>query len=262
MTCRVTAALLSIAMATSLSAADNRERFVPRTFQDGEFTLPYRLLQPKDYDPNRKYPLVVFLHGAGERGADNEKQLVHGMSDFASDEIMGKYPAFVIAPQCPEGMKWVEIDWTLESHTMPERPSVPLAATLKLIPALAKEFSLDASMIYVTGLSMGGYGTWDLLQRHPEIFAAGAPICGGGDPAYATRLKDVPIWAFHGDQDQAVKVRRSREMIDAIKAAGGSPKYTEYPGVAHDSWTQTYRDPALYEWLFAQAKGERKFAPK
>jgi predicted peptidase len=245
---------LILAMPATLSAADHRDRFEARTFGDRGFALPYRLLKPKDYDLNAKYPLVVFLHGAGERGNDNFKQLVHGMNDFASDENMAKYPAFVIAPQCPDDRKWVEVDWRLEAHTQPESPSVSLEATLRLVDALQQEFAIDSSRIYLTGLSMGGYGTWDLLARQPELFAAAAPICGGGDPAVAAKFKDVPLWVFHGDKDDAVKPKRSREMIDALKAAGGAPKYTEYPGVGHDSWTQTYADPVLYEWLFAQRK--------
>jgi predicted peptidase len=176
------------------------------------------------------------------------------MNDFASDEIMAKYPAFVIAPQCPKEKKWVEVDWTTDQHTTPEQPSVGLGATLKLIEAIQKEFSIDAKRIYITGLSMGGYGTWDALARRPELFAAAAPICGGADLATAGKIKAVPIWAFHGDKDTAVKVQRSRDMIAALTAAGGTPKYKEYPGVGHDSWSQTYRDPAFYQWLFAQRK--------
>jgi len=237
-----------------LSAADNRDRFEVRVFQDGDYTLPFRLLRPKEYDAKKKYPLVIFLHGAGERGNDNVKQLRHGMNDFASDEVMAKYPAFVMAPQCPENEKWSDVDWSAMSSTLPEKPSRSLSATIKAADALQKEFSIDPARIYITGLSMGGYGTWDALSRWPKKFAAAAPVCGGGDPAYAQRIKDVPIWAFHGDEDKAVKVQRSREMVEALKAAGAAPKYTEYAGVGHDSWTRTYSDPALYEWLFAQRK--------
>jgi predicted peptidase len=229
-------------------------RFEPRVFEDRGFALPYRLLRPKDLHANQKYPLVVFLHGAGECGNDNAKQLVHGMNDFASREIMAKYPAFVIAPQCPEGRKWVEVDWRLDAHPLPEEPSISLAATLQLIEALQNEFPIDERRIYLTGLSMGGFGVWDLLARRPELFAAAVIVCGGGDPAFAERMKTVPIWAFHGEQDPAVKLKRSRDMIEALQAAGGDPKYTEYRGVGHDSWTQTYADPAMHAWLFAQKK--------
>jgi predicted peptidase len=245
---------LLLLMSSSLVAADNRDRFVARTFSDGDFKLPYRLLMPKNYDAKEKYPLVIFLHGAGERGDDNQKQLLHGMNDFGSDEIMGKYPCFVIAPQCPAGQRWVEVDWSAKAHTLPEKPSPALAATLNAVAALRQEFAIDTKRIYLTGLSMGGYGVWDALARRPELFAAAVPICGGGDPALAKQMQNVPIWAFHGADDKAVPVERSRQMIDALKAAGAQPKYTEYPGVGHNSWTQTYADPALYKWLFAQAK--------
>lgn len=238
---------------------DTRERFEARQYVDaaGE-KLPYRLLKPKNYDASQRYPLVLFLHGAGERGSDNTKQLVHGMADFSSDAVMNKYPAFVVAPQCPDERKWVEVPWTDEEHAMPKEPSVALRQTFELLEALSKEFSIDADRIYITGLSMGGFGTWDAIQRKPDLFAAAAPVCGGGDTNYAARIKDVPVWAFHGDQDDAVKVRRSRDMIAAIKAAGGQPKYTEYPGVGHDSWTATYRDPELYQWLFAQKRPPKR----
>ena len=118
--------------------------------------------------------------------------------------------------------------------------------------ALQKEFSIDATRLYVTGLSMGGYGTWDALQRYPDRFAAAVPICGGGDVKQAKKIAQIPIWAFHGDKDTAVPVERTRSMIAALKEAGGMPKYTEYPDVGHDSWTATYKDPALHEWMFAQ----------
>jgi predicted peptidase len=249
--------LLMAAMSTVARAdeADHRDRFTDHLLlSTSGHKLPYRQLAPAKVEAGKKYPLVVFLHGAGERGSDNKKQLVHGMNDFASDAIMAKYPAFVVAPQCADEKKWVEVDWTLDSHTMPEQPSDPLAATFELIDVLQKTQPIDAQRIYITGLSMGGYGTWDAISRRPELFAAAAPICGGGDPAMAKQIQFVPLWVFHGDKDEAVKVNRSREMVQAIKDVGTDVKYTEYKGVGHDSWTQTYKDPAFYEWLFAQRK--------
>jgi predicted peptidase len=240
---------------TFAQAADVRERFEKRSYVDETgATLPYRLLKPSHAADGKKYPLVIFLHGAGERGTDNVKQLVHGMADFASDEIMKKYPAFVVAPQCPEERQWVEVAWSADEHTQPKEPSVPLRQTFELIDQLAKELPIDIDRIYITGLSMGGFGTWDAIHRKPALFAAAVPVCGGGDPAGAEHMKSVPVWAFHGDADGAVKVRRSRDMIAALEAVGGTPKYTEYPGVGHDSWTATYRDPDLYAWLFAQSR--------
>jgi len=254
--CAALAIVSFIAMSTALTVqADDRDAFEARTYANANGQkLPYRLLKPAKFDPSQKYPLVVFLHGAGERGDDNKVQLVHGMADFASPANREKYPAVVIAPQCPKNEKWVDVDWGTLKHDMPEKPASPMRLTHELMAALEKEFPIDADRIYITGLSMGGYGTWDALQRHPHRFAAAIPICGGGDPKFADQIKHIPIWAFHGTQDTAVKPERSRAMIDAIKAAGGTPKYTEYPEAGHDSWSATYKNPDVHAWLFAQRR--------
>lgn len=248
------AATVVLSMATSLLAADPKEAFEAKTFKGSTGELNYRLLKPAGYDASKNYPLVVFFHGAGERGSDNTRQLVHGMGDFASDEIRAKYPAFVIAPQCPEGKQWVNVPWGDASHSLPKEPSEPMQLTLELIESLEKEFSIDKSRLYVTGLSMGGFGTWDIISRHPERFAAAAPICGGGDAAQAKHIAKLPIWVFHGDSDTAVKTQRSRDMVAALKEAGGEPKYTEYENTGHNSWTPTYKNPEFYAWLFAQQR--------
>jgi predicted peptidase len=225
--------------------------------------LRYRLLKPdqgpdasiiRDPSSATKYPLVVFLHGAGERGSDNEAQLLHGVAEFAKPESRKQYPCFLIAPQCPDGKKWVEVDWSAATHTQPEEPSESEALLLELIPALEEEYRIDPKRIYLTGLSMGGYGTWDLLARRPDLFAAGVPVCGGGDEKQAETLAKMPIWAFHGDKDTAVPVSRSRNMIAAIKKTGGKPHYTEYTGRGHDSWVPAYKDEAMMKWLFEQKK--------
>jgi predicted peptidase len=238
-------------------AADPKEAFEPRVFDgpDG-LKLPYRLLKPVNHDPEKAYPLVLFLHGAGERGTDNTIQLVHGMADFSSDLNRLRYPCFVMAPQCPAEQKWVEIDWTLDSHEMPAEPSSALKLTLAAMDQLATEFKIDAKRLYVTGLSMGGYGTWDLVQRFPDKFAAAVPVCGGGDEQHAAKLAKLPLWAFHGVHDKAVKPERSRRMIATIQQAGGKPGYTEYPDVGHDSWNRAYSDPHMLSWLFKQKRGD------
>jgi predicted peptidase len=223
-----------------------------RVFQDGKEGLPYRLLKPAEYERTKRYPLVILLHGAGERGTDNGKQLVHGVREFAKPSARKEYPCFLIAPQCPDGKRWVEVDWSAPSHTMPKDPSDPARLVLALIAAVKKEFAIDSKRIYLTGLSMGGFGTWDLIARKPKLFAAALPVCGGGDPRTAKKILHIPIWAFHGDRDTAVIPERSREMVAALKKAGGQPRYTEYKGVGHDSWTRTYRDPAVLRWLFEQ----------
>jgi predicted peptidase len=236
-------------------AQDVKEHLEKRTFKNaGGKQLTYRLLKPADYDPKQEYPLVLFLHGAGERGSDNERQLVHGIRDFAKPEVRTMYPCFLVVPQCPANEKWSDVDWGAEKHQQPGRPSEPMLLTLELLEALRKEFRIDARRIYITGLSMGGYGTWDVLVRRPELFAAAVPVCGGGDEAQAGVIAKIPIWAFHGAKDQAVRVERSRNMVAALKKAGGNPRYTEYPDVGHDSWVPAYRDPELYSWLFAQKR--------
>lgn len=243
--------------AASLSmAADFHDLYDSREFKAGNASLRYRLMKPENVAPGKQYPLVIFFHGAGERGNDNTKQLVHGMADFASEANRRQYPCFVVAPQCPDGQQWVDTPWTLDAHTMPEKPAPAMQLSFDLIGELQRELPLDPARIYVTGLSMGGFGAWDAIQRKPQLFAAAAPVCGGGDTALAKSIASIPLWAFHGGQDTVVKPRRSRDMIEAIKAAGGSPRYTEYPGVGHNSWVATYRDPDFYAWLFKQHKAE------
>ncbi|MFQ3591919.1 MAG: prolyl oligopeptidase family serine peptidase [Gemmataceae bacterium] len=236
---------------TASRGADLDSLLEKKTFTSGKASLPYRLLKPQGYDGQTAYPLVIFLHGAGERGKDNKAQMKHGVKNFASDEVRKKYPCFVMVPQCPpHPARWA--DWTATGTT--KEPTEPLALVLALLEELKKEYQIDENRIYLTGLSMGGFGTWDLLSRKPDLFAAAIPICGGGDPRSAKKFAHVPIWAFHGAKDNVVRPERSREMIEALKKAGGSPKYTEYPEAGHDSWTKTYADPAVLEWLFAQKR--------
>jgi predicted peptidase len=217
--------------------------------------LPYRLLKPEKIEPGQRYPLVLFLHGIGERGTDNARQLLHGAGEFAKAANRRKYPCFVVAPQCPADRLWVRKDLkklNAAEYVMSEKPSQPMALVLELVDKLAVDLPVDKGRIYVTGLSMGGFGTWDLIQRRPEFFAAAIPICGRGDLACAAKLKNLPIWAFHGDADPLVPVDRTKSMIEAIRHAGGTPKMTLYPGVGHDSWTATYANPEVLAWLFAQ----------
>ena len=245
-------------VATPSPAVDPEDVFEPRVFKNASgATIPYRLLKPLDFDASdnqKKYPLVLFLHGAGERGVDNSLQFFHGGPVMASMEFRRRYLAFVVVPQCPAEKRWVEVPWEGESHTMLPEPSESLALTYELLASLRQEFPIDADRIYGVGLSMGAFGVWDILQRNPELLAAAAPICGGGDPAYAPRFKSTPVWAFHGDADTTVKVNRSREMVKALTAAGGRLIYTEYEGVGHDSWTATFENRLMWDWLFAQRR--------
>lgn len=214
----------------------------PRSFR-GQITkavaLEYLLFLPQDYgrDPEKKWPLMLFLHGAGERGDSLELVKKHGPPKMV--EQQPDFPFIVVSPQCPAGSWW------------PEK----LDDLRALLDEVEAGYAVDSRRIYLTGLSMGGYGTWSLALAQPERFAAIVPICGGGKPYLARRLKDLPVWVFHGAQDKTVPPEESEKMAAAIKRAGGSPRLTIYPDADHDSWTRTYDNLELYEWLLEQEKG-------
>ncbi len=194
-----------------------------------------------NYDPEQKYPLLVFLHGAGERGSDNESQLTTGLPHLITKDNRESYPCFIVAPQCP-GKKPLEF-W---------RETVETGIVMDVIELVENKYSIDPRRIYVTGLSDGGWGTFALLAQYPDKFAAAAPLCGGGAPRKASKYVDVPIWIFHGAKDDVEPVKSSRNLVEALKDAGGSPKYTEYPNAGHFIWDRVYQNPKLLEWLFAQ----------
>jgi len=217
-------------------------------------TLPYGVLSPNKVDAGKKYPLVIFLHGAGERGRDNHKHLKFIQILFTQNAL-NKYPCFVVAPQCPEGEVWSTLMLGKPFNPTPTRP---MELFLQVYDQLLKEYPIDPSRIYVTGLSMGGFGTWDLIARYPNRFAAAVPICGGGDVKTVPLIKHIPIWAFHGALDPTVPPRLSRKMITALQEAGSSPGYTEYPGIKHSSWHQAYKEPRLMKWMFDQSLTNKK----
>lgn len=227
-------------------------------FTGGEYEneiFRYLFLKPEEIEPGKKYPLILFLHGAGERGTDPEVLKKHFLPTIASEEYQRKFPCFVVAPQCRPDHWWTARRRGENSADEDKGPMMEMA--LQCVDEVIGEFPVDKNRLYLTGLSMGGYGSWDLAARQPDRWAAVVPICGGGDEADAEKLKNIPIWAVHGDADQAVPVEESREMVKAIKDAGGDPKYTEYPGVGHDSWTQAYADPnGVIPWMFEQRLDE------
>ena len=239
--------------------------FVARTYNDGKgHTLPYRLFIPSGYDPAKQYPLVLYLHGAGGRGTDNLKQMtdVPRFLVFAEPAIQQKWPCFILAPQCPDDELWANMPWS-GATGVGKFTSItwPMEASLALLDSLPREYpGIDASRLYVTGISMGGYGTWDAVCRSPRKFKAAVPICGGGDPtkvSQVTELKDLRLRNYHCADDPAVPVLRSREMISAMQALNGiQPRYTEFPDGGHDAYTRAYSDPSLPQWLFASAGSE------
>ena len=202
----------------------------------------YLLYLPDGYATSkREWPLILFLHGAGERGDDPAKIASHGPPKMIARENHA-FPFIIVSPQCPAEEWW--------SNPMQVR------FLNALLDDVVARYRVDRSRIYLTGLSMGGFGTWSLAAAHPERFAAIAPICGGGDPAVAARLAGLPIWVFHGAKDPTVPLRKSEEMVEALKKAGADVKFTVYPEAAHDSWSATYANPGLYDW-FLQHRNKR-----
>jgi predicted peptidase len=219
--------------------------------------MPYRLLIPSDANSSGNYPVVLFFHGSGERGDDNEKQLLNGVERFATHDSQARYPCFVLAPQCPTHLDDQPIMWTGERERMHQlkltpEVAIPLRTALELLNTIQEKFQVDLDRIYVAGISMGGFATWESLIRHPRKFAAAIPVCGGGDASYADQIRHIPVWAFHGANDSTVPVECSRLMIKMLEKAGGHPRYTEYPGVGHNSWDRAYAEPELLSWLFSQ----------
>lgn len=201
----------------------------------GRTEMAFYTALPEGPAPSGGWPLMVFLHGSGERGTDLDDVLRNG-----PPKLFGKMKELnsfmIITPQCPDGRWWDSV------------------AVKDLIDQTVASQPVDKSRIYLTGISMGGFGVWDLLKAYPEYFAAAMPMCGGGDPHSAGRFKNVPIWIFHGSQDADVPIQRSIEMDEALRKAGGNPTFTLYPDSGHDCWTRSYNDPEIYAWLLQQRR--------
>lgn len=219
--------------------------------------LPYQLMEPAAHRPSstaHRLPLVVFLHGSGERGTDNFSQMKNGVYAFCEKEMRAKHPCYLLVPQCPPDQRWGGSSRDWQTLYQPE-PTVPGRMVLELIDKMLRENpGIDPQRVYVTGLSMGGFGTFDLLMRRPELFAAGLPVCGGGDPAHAGRIKNIPIWVWHGALDDAVQPQLSRRIVEALQKTGGNVRYNELSTFGHNIWDVVYYNPAVLEWLFAQRR--------
>lgn len=228
----------------------------------GRDTLPYRILLPQDYNASKKYPLILFLHGAGERGNDNEKQLVHGAKLFLRDSIRKNYPAIVVFPQCAANSYWSNVSIITDSiqktrifSFKPDgEPTKAMDLVLELLKELSDEYRLDKDRLYVGGLSMGGMGTFELVRRKPKTFAAAFPICGGANAATAKRLKGPSWWIFHGLKDNVVDPVYSKIMAAAIRDQGADVKLTLYPEAGHNSWDDAFAEKELMSWMFSKHK--------
>ena len=215
-------------------------------------SICYLLFVPKNYNPKKYYPVVLWLHGRGARG-NNLRVLLswgdqHGPLFFARPENQENYPCFIVAPQCPPGELWAG-PWSKPASRQQK-------LIVKMLKHLRSRYKIDSKRQYVVGVSMGGFGTWDIIGRYPKTFAAAMPMCGGGYLPRAARLKNVAVWAFHGKADQAVPPSRSRKMVEAAKKAGAKVKYTEYKGVGHDVWATAFKEPEFLFWLFGQKRNE------
>ena len=236
-----------------------------QTYQKGEFvakatgdTLLYRYLAPENPKQGKKYPLVIFLHGSGERGNDNQAQLFHGGGQFLNPVNREKHPAHVVFPQCPAGVPGAYMPGlqTLVPADMPLNPTIaPIIVTLmELIDSYIARPDVDADRVYIMGLSMGGIATFDIVARFPEKFAAAIPICGSVNPKRIVNTKGVAWRIFHGDADAAVPVEGSREAYKALRDAGMAVEYIEFPGCTHNSWNPAFNRPDFMKWLFKQKK--------
>jgi len=220
---------------------------IPRDDSGEKATYRYRLVEPpaEAIADGKRVPLVVFLHGSGERGDDNARQLVHFVGAAAKPDFQARAPCFVLAPQCPAKESWSPIDLkTLQAGgtmAFAAEPTRALRAVEAMVDELLRTRPIDPDRVYLTGLSMGGFGAFDLAARRPELFAALVPVCGGGDPATAERLRGVPVLLAHGVDDPVVPVGQSRMMEVALRNAGVTVTLVEYPGVGHDAWTPAYR---------------------
>ena len=272
----------AVLLMTSLPASIHSGEFLKRSHRHGEATLPYQLFVPEGYTTAKSYPIVLVLHGAGERGDDTTRHMVNNVTEWCGT-IQQSVPAFIVFPQCPHGNQWVDVPWSsglYNSDTV--AISNELATSLSLVDSLMDEFSIDENRQYITGLSMGGFGVWDALIRFPDRFAAAMPVCGGSDPTKAKSISHVPVWAFHGAHDGAINPQGTRQMIQGIRDAGvdvlltecpdddcskrlsgeqlaGEAEkyqclYTEYPTTGHNAWEQAYQNTVALAWILSHVR--------
>ncbi|WP_026896857.1 carboxylesterase family protein [Daejeonella oryzae] len=252
--------LIIFLLLSSIVQAQNSNQFLERQLVSGNDTLPYRILMPQNFDENKKYPVLFVLHGAGERGNDNQAQLTHGSKLFLKEDVREKFPAIIIFPQCPKDSYWSNVE--VESvngkrEFMFQKRGKPTIA-MKLVMSLVKEMKsksyTDKERIYVGGLSMGGMGTFEVLRRLRNNFAAAFSICGGDNIENVKKYKKVPLWIFHGGKDDVVPPENSERVVSALKSLGAPVKYSLYPEANHNSWDQAFAEPDLLPWLFSHTK--------
>ena len=223
-------------------------------------TLNYRILKPLNYNPNKQYPVHLFLHGSGERGNDNSSQLTHGGKLFLKKENREKYNSWVIFPQCSENDRWPSLSsdqWNNSFDNKISKPNKSLGLVIRLMDEFIEKTQVDKHRIYVSGLSMGVMGTFEILFRRPNMFAAATPICGNGIPQLAKLYSNkVPVWIFHGSDDNVVSPKYSLAMAKAIIEAGGSPRMTLYENTGHGSWNNAFAEKDFLKWIHSKTNNE------
>lgn len=248
--------LLHTSIASATQPMGNEE-YAKYVFTDtlNQTTLPYRMLSPETINSGEKYPLVVFLHGSGERGTDNEKQLAHGASTFSNPANVDKYPSYVVFPQCKE-RTWTE-KYSAQSF-MPGAPIPQISkqeeAIVAMINSLIEDYPIDRDRIYLVGISMGGIATYDLACRYPDLFAAAVPICGAVNPERLNEARNVNFMIFHGEEDDEIPSICGREAYKSLSAAGANVDYVEFAGMGHECWSSAFNYPTLLPWLYSQSK--------
>lgn len=251
----IVSVLFYVILLFNLSAQDH---YIARTFTSSSGqSVDYRELTPENLAKGKKYPLVIFMHGAGERGSDNYSQLLHGSQMFLNPVNRAEYPSYVIFPQCPKDEYWSlnkRPNIKTEKLKADNEPTMLVQALKELIDSYLENPSVDKSRVYIMGVSMGGIATFDIVWRYPEIFAAAIPICGVADTEKIAHIKGVKWRIYHGDADDVVPVECSREAYKALKSAGADVEYFEFPGCKHVSWNLAFSQPGFMDWLYAQRK--------
>lgn len=255
--------LLLLLLSTFMISAQEDQHYQAKQYQSQGETLPYRILYPDGFDPDQQYPLIVFLHGAGERGTDNQKQLMHGGEFFKEKVLSGEYPAIVVFPQAPQEEYWARIvpgsrDSGFGFLKDPE-PTWPMALVIELVDELLEEDHIKKDQVYVGGLSMGGMGTLELLAHRPKTFAAAIVICGGGNPESVSAYSDhTALWFFHGAKDEVVPVEHSYRMVHALQDLGADVTLTIYEEAGHNAWDPAFAEGDLLSWLFSKKLGDQQ----
>jgi predicted peptidase len=249
--------IVFIIFLSSSLMAQNQDKFEARTYVHGADTLLYRVLMPEAFDPQKEYPVLFFLHGAGERGDDNQSQLIHGSKLFLDSNNRQKFPAIVIFPQCPADSYWSNVEFpmidgkrTFKFATR-GKPTLPMKLLTGLVKEMKAQPHTDNERFYVGGLSMGGMGTFEILRRMRGDFAAAIAICGGDNPKNVRKYRKTPLWIFHGAKDDVVLPAYSEAVVEGLKKKGADVKFTLYPEANHNSWDNAFAEPDLLPWLFS-----------